>query len=58
MQVGGSEKAYLAAKPLFLSMGKNTIYCGEAGNGSVSPHTYLKMQLSFPFCFGSVDIFI
>lgn len=34
--VGGSEKAYLAAKPLFLSMGKNTIYCGEAGNGSAA----------------------
>uniref|UniRef100_A0A5B7BF25 3-hydroxyisobutyrate dehydrogenase n=1 Tax=Davidia involucrata TaxID=16924 RepID=A0A5B7BF25_DAVIN len=34
--VGGSEEAYLAAKPLFLSMGKNTIYCGGAGNGSVA----------------------
>ncbi|KAG2689463.1 hypothetical protein I3760_09G139400 [Carya illinoinensis] len=33
--VGGSEEAYLAAKPLLLSMGKNTIYCGKAGNGSV-----------------------
>ncbi|XP_041024286.1 probable 3-hydroxyisobutyrate dehydrogenase, mitochondrial isoform X4 [Juglans microcarpa x Juglans regia] len=32
--VGGSEEAYLAAKPLLLSMGKNTIYCGKAGNGS------------------------
>ncbi|KAI3840514.1 hypothetical protein MKX03_008956 [Papaver bracteatum] len=32
--VGGSEDAYLSASPLFLSMGKNTIYCGGAGNGS------------------------
>lgn len=36
MQVGGSEKAYLAAKPIFLSMGKSTVHCGGAGNGSVS----------------------
>ena len=35
LQVGGLEEAYLAAKRLFLSMGKNTIYCGGAGNGSV-----------------------
>lgn len=35
IQVGGLEKAYAAAKPLFLSMGKNTIYCGGAGTGSV-----------------------
>ncbi|KAG6642466.1 probable 3-hydroxyisobutyrate dehydrogenase, mitochondrial isoform X1 [Carya illinoinensis] len=34
--VGGSEEAYLAAKPLLLSMGKNTIYCGKAGNGSAA----------------------
>ncbi|CAK9141180.1 unnamed protein product [Ilex paraguariensis] len=34
--VGGSEEAYLAAKPLFFSMGKNIIYCGGAGNGSLS----------------------
>ncbi|KAL5771821.1 hypothetical protein ACOSQ2_011745 [Xanthoceras sorbifolium] len=34
--VGGSEDAYLAAKPLFLSMGRNTIYCGGAGNGSAA----------------------
>ncbi|CAK9141182.1 unnamed protein product [Ilex paraguariensis] len=34
--VGGSEEAYLAAKPLFFSMGKNIIYCGGAGNGSVA----------------------
>uniref|UniRef100_A0A2N9J8V3 3-hydroxyisobutyrate dehydrogenase n=1 Tax=Fagus sylvatica TaxID=28930 RepID=A0A2N9J8V3_FAGSY len=34
--VGGSEDAFLAAKPLFLSMGKNTIYCGKAGNGSAA----------------------
>ncbi|CAI9773305.1 unnamed protein product [Fraxinus pennsylvanica] len=34
--VGGSEKAYTAAKPLFLSMGKNTIYCGGAGTGSTA----------------------
>lgn len=34
--VGGSEEAYMAAKPLFLSMGKNTIYCGGPGNGSTA----------------------
>ncbi|PON35081.1 3-hydroxyisobutyrate dehydrogenase [Parasponia andersonii] len=34
--VGGPEEAYLAAKPLFLSMGKNTVYCGGAGNGSAA----------------------
>ncbi|XP_022845847.1 probable 3-hydroxyisobutyrate dehydrogenase, mitochondrial isoform X2 [Olea europaea var. sylvestris] len=34
--VGGLEKAYAAAKPLFLSMGKNTIYCGGAGTGSTA----------------------
>ncbi|XP_021661295.2 probable 3-hydroxyisobutyrate dehydrogenase, mitochondrial isoform X2 [Hevea brasiliensis] len=36
IQVGGSEDACLAAKPLFLSMGKNTIYCGGAGTGSAA----------------------
>lgn len=40
MQVGGSEEAYLAAKPLLLAMGKSTVYCGGAGNGSVSFHTW------------------
>ncbi|CAK7345894.1 unnamed protein product [Dovyalis caffra] len=34
--VGGSEDAYLAAKPLFLSMGKNAIYCGGTGTGSAA----------------------
>ncbi|KAK8506734.1 hypothetical protein V6N12_002180 [Hibiscus sabdariffa] len=34
--VGGSEDAYLAAKSLLLSMGKNTIFCGGPGNGSVA----------------------
>ncbi|EEF39213.1 3-hydroxyisobutyrate dehydrogenase, putative [Ricinus communis] len=34
--VGGSKDAYLAAKPLFLSMGKSTIYCGGAGTGSAA----------------------
>ncbi|KAL9263496.1 putative 3-hydroxyisobutyrate dehydrogenase, mitochondrial [Drosera capensis] len=34
--VGGEEEAYMAAQPLFLSMGKSTIYCGGAGNGSVA----------------------
>ncbi|XP_060974958.1 probable 3-hydroxyisobutyrate dehydrogenase, mitochondrial isoform X1 [Cannabis sativa] len=34
--VGGPEEAYLAAKPLFHSMGKNTVYCGGAGNGSAA----------------------
>lgn len=41
MQVGGMEEAYIAAKPLFLSMGKNTIYCGGTGNGAVSLLLYL-----------------
>ena len=36
VQVGGLEEAYLAAKPLLLSMGKRAIYCGGAGNGSAS----------------------
>ncbi|KEH37064.1 3-hydroxyisobutyrate dehydrogenase [Medicago truncatula] len=34
--VGGSEEAFLTAKSLFLSMGKSTIYCGEAGSGSAA----------------------
>ncbi|KAJ3679357.1 hypothetical protein LUZ60_017368 [Juncus effusus] len=34
--VGGLEEAYIAAKPLLLSMGKNTIYCGGSGNGSAA----------------------
>ncbi|XP_004486468.1 probable 3-hydroxyisobutyrate dehydrogenase, mitochondrial isoform X1 [Cicer arietinum] len=34
--VGGSEEALLSAKPLFLSMGKSTIYCGGAGSGSAA----------------------
>ncbi|CAL5184159.1 unnamed protein product [Lathyrus oleraceus] len=34
--VGGSEEALLAAKSLFLSMGKSTIYCGGAGSGSAA----------------------
>ncbi|KAK9151154.1 hypothetical protein Syun_009463 [Stephania yunnanensis] len=31
--VGGLEEVYLAARNLFLSMGKQTIYCGGSGNG-------------------------
>ncbi|XP_010245774.1 PREDICTED: probable 3-hydroxyisobutyrate dehydrogenase, mitochondrial isoform X2 [Nelumbo nucifera] len=31
--VGGLEEVYLAAKPLFLSMGRHAIYCGGPGNG-------------------------
>ncbi|XP_020698937.2 probable 3-hydroxyisobutyrate dehydrogenase, mitochondrial isoform X1 [Dendrobium catenatum] len=34
--VGGIEDAYLAAKPLFLAMGKNTVYCGGPGNGAAA----------------------
>ncbi|MBA0765363.1 hypothetical protein Gotri_014574 [Gossypium trilobum] len=34
--VGGSEDVYLAAKSLLLSMGKNSIFCGGPGNGSVA----------------------
>jgi hypothetical protein len=44
-QVGGSEEAFLAAKPLFLSMGKSTIYCGGAGSGSVS--NMIKIGIEF-----------
>ncbi|KAG0447724.1 hypothetical protein HPP92_028194 [Vanilla planifolia] len=32
--VGGLEDAYIAAKPLFLAMGKSSIYCGGPGNGA------------------------
>ncbi|XP_027357646.1 probable 3-hydroxyisobutyrate dehydrogenase, mitochondrial isoform X5 [Abrus precatorius] len=34
--VGGSEEAFLAAKPLFFSMGKSAIYCGRPGSGSAA----------------------
>lgn len=34
--VGGLEEAYVSAEPLFLSMGKHTIYCGSNGNGSAA----------------------
>ncbi|GMH01423.1 hypothetical protein Nepgr_003262 [Nepenthes gracilis] len=34
--VGGPKEAYLGAECLFLSMGKATIYCGGAGNGSAA----------------------
>ncbi|EOY25544.1 6-phosphogluconate dehydrogenase family protein isoform 3, partial [Theobroma cacao] len=34
--VGGSEDAYLAAKSLLLSMGKNAIFCGGPGTGSAA----------------------
>ncbi|QHO06441.1 putative 3-hydroxyisobutyrate dehydrogenase [Arachis hypogaea] len=40
--VGGSEEVFAAAKPLFFSMGKGAIYCGGAGNGSVS---YINVYL-------------
>lgn len=50
-QVGGCEEAFLAAKPLFFSMGKSAIYCGGAGSGSVSyilifRMSYWHLQLS------------
>ncbi|XLR30228.1 hypothetical protein S83_058128, partial [Arachis hypogaea] len=32
--VGGSEEAFVAAKPLVFSMGKGAICCGGVGNGS------------------------
>jgi 3-hydroxyisobutyrate dehydrogenase-like beta-hydroxyacid dehydrogenase len=44
-QVGGSREAFLAAKSLFLSMGKSTIYCGEAGSGSVSNRVKIGIEL-------------
>jgi len=31
-------------------MGKNTIYCGKTGNGSVSSHTYLLQHSGVIFC--------
>ncbi|KAK7303575.1 hypothetical protein RJT34_14484 [Clitoria ternatea] len=34
--VGGSEEAFVAAEPLFFSMGKSAIYCGGAGTGSAA----------------------
>ncbi|KAG0451766.1 hypothetical protein HPP92_026024 [Vanilla planifolia] len=34
--VGGLEDAYIAAKPLFLAMGKSSIYCGGPGNGAAA----------------------
>ncbi|XP_022927541.1 probable 3-hydroxyisobutyrate dehydrogenase, mitochondrial isoform X1 [Cucurbita moschata] len=34
--VGGPEESYNAAKTLFLSMGKSSVYCGGAGNGSAA----------------------
>ncbi|XP_047150392.1 probable 3-hydroxyisobutyrate dehydrogenase, mitochondrial [Vigna umbellata] len=34
--VGGSEEAFLAAKPLLFSMGKSAIHCGGAGSGSAA----------------------
>lgn len=34
--VGGLEEAYLSAKPLFLSMGKSSVYCGGTGNGAAA----------------------
>ncbi|KAL8143431.1 hypothetical protein V2J09_016463 [Rumex salicifolius] len=34
--VGGLEEAYLVAQPLFLSMGKASVYCGASGNGSAA----------------------
>ncbi|KAF8408769.1 hypothetical protein HHK36_004838 [Tetracentron sinense] len=45
--VGGLEEAYLAARPLFLSMGKNTIYCGGTGNGSVNSLTIFLLLIFF-----------
>lgn len=59
-QVGGSEEAFLAAKPILFSMGKSAIYCGGAGSGSVS-YTLLigtpkclfncKSRISLGFCY-------
>uniref|UniRef100_A0A7N0T183 3-hydroxyisobutyrate dehydrogenase n=1 Tax=Kalanchoe fedtschenkoi TaxID=63787 RepID=A0A7N0T183_KALFE len=34
--IGGPEEAYAAAKPIFLAMGKNIVYCGGPGNGSAA----------------------
>ncbi|KAJ4949800.1 hypothetical protein NE237_032635 [Protea cynaroides] len=34
--VGSLQEAYLAAEPLFLSMGNHTIYCGGNGNGAAT----------------------
>ena len=53
-QVGGSEEAFLAAKPLFLSMGQGAIYCGGAGNGSVSYiHIFVVRLLALPVAYST-----
>ncbi|KAK1304229.1 hypothetical protein QJS10_CPB11g01757 [Acorus calamus] len=45
--VGGLEEAYLAAKPLFHSMGKCATYCGRSGNGATRG---LELRLHDPYC--------
>ncbi|CAA7405398.1 unnamed protein product [Spirodela intermedia] len=34
--VGGSKEAFKAARPVFQSMGRQTVYCGAAGNGAAA----------------------
>lgn len=57
-QVGGSEEAFIAAKPLLFSMGKSAIHCGGAGSGSVSytllirlPNVCLTVSHVLVLCF-------
>ena len=50
-QVGGPEEAYKAAGSLFSAMGKNTIYCGSSGTGSVSYYEFNTMEKYFSFSF-------
>ncbi|KAJ4945402.1 hypothetical protein NE237_014184 [Protea cynaroides] len=54
--VGGLQEAYLAAKPLFLSMGNCTIYCGGNENGVAARICYnLAMAIGFKYDGNSFD---
>lgn len=55
-QVGGAQEAYLAAEPLFLSMGRSSIYCGGAGNGSVGSLVLFSLFATNLFLSGLVAL--
>ncbi|XP_048317842.2 uncharacterized protein LOC107435791 isoform X5 [Ziziphus jujuba] len=42
LQKVGGLRSLFGCKPLLLSMGKSTVYCGVAGNGSVLNHGKAK----------------